>query len=179
MFEINFFEKKQTNFLPYLISGVFMLLLVAVGGYFFVSYTSYIKTDEENSVWLQEAAEPLTISQQIETYDTLTKRLTGDKTVFEERQYPMDLLVKELVAIVPNQDKNISIVNVNESNQVTLVLEELSIDELSNTIDLFNDLNYVTNTHLIRIENQTTQTGSLVEMRLELDETVLREELVP
>ena len=35
MFEVNFFEKKQRNFLPYVLSGAFLFLLVLVGVYFF------------------------------------------------------------------------------------------------------------------------------------------------
>ena len=45
MFEVNFFEKKQRNFLPYVLSGAFLFLLVLVGVYFFSAQAYYTKAE--------------------------------------------------------------------------------------------------------------------------------------
>ena len=179
MFEVNFFEKKQRNLLPHLMSGIFAILFIAMGIYFFLSYTHYVQTDETNKNWLREEADQLAISRQMEKYDQLTKRLTENKAIFEGKQYPMSGVVRELAAQVPNEEESISIFGLNESNQATLVLEKMSIDEISETINRFNELPYIKNTHLIRIENQTSEPESLVELRVELDEEILREEVRP
>ena len=44
MFEVNFFEKKQRNFLPYVLSGAFLFLLVLVGVYFFYGASILLKS---------------------------------------------------------------------------------------------------------------------------------------
>lgn len=71
-----------------------------------------------------------------------------------------------------------TIFNKNETNQITLVLEGLTITEISDAIENFKALVYVSDVQFIRMENQSDGAGSTVEVWLELDEVALREEVL-
>jgi hypothetical protein len=72
----------------------------------------------------------------------------------------------------------VAIFNKNETNQITLVLEGPTVTEISETVEKFKALAYVSNVQLIRMENQLDGAGSTVELWLDLDEAALREEVL-
>ena len=71
-----------------------------------------------------------------------------------------------------------TIFNKNETNQITLVLEGLTVTEISEAVENFKALAYVSDVQFIRMENQLDGAGSTVELWLELDEAALREEVL-
>ena len=83
MFEVNFFEKKQRNFLPYVLGGAFLFLLVLVGIYFFSAQAYYTKTEIRDQEWLQAEEEQL-VSRQMQEYAQLTEQVAENKATFEE-----------------------------------------------------------------------------------------------
>ena len=178
MFEVNFFEKKQRNFLPFVLSGAFLFLFVLVGIYFISAQAYYTKAETSDREWLQAEAEQLRVSRQMQEYAQLTERTAENKATFEAKQYPMAYVTKAVMALVPNAEQHLTILNKNETNQITLVLDGLTVTEISETVEKFQALAYVSNVHLIRMENQLDGVGSTVELWLELDEAALREEVL-
>lgn len=165
-------------FLPYVLSGAFLFLLVLVGVYFFSAQAYYTKAEIRDREWLQTEEEQLSISRQMQEYAQLTDRTAENKATFEAKQYPMAFVAKEIMAQVPISEQHVAIFNKNETNQITLVLEGLTVTEISETVEKFKALAYVSNVQLIRMENQVDGAGSTVELWLDLDEAALREEVL-
>lgn len=178
MFEVNFFEKKQRNFLPYVLSGIFLFLLVLVGVYFFSMQTYYANAEVRDLEWLQAEEEQLKISRQMQEYAQLTEQVAENKAAFETKQYPMAYVTKEILEQVPNAEQHMTIFNKNETNQITLVLEGLTVTEISEAVEKFRALVYVSDVQFIRMENQLDGAGSTAELWLELDEAALRGEVL-
>lgn len=178
MFEVNFFEKKQRNFLPYVLGGAFFVLLALVGVYFFLMQAYYVNAEVRDQEWLQAEEAQLMVSRQMQEYAQLTEQVAENKVTFEAKQYPMAYVTKAIIAQVPNGEQRVTIFNKNETNQITLVLEGLTITELSDAVEKFKALVYVSDVQLIRMENQTDGAGSTVELWLELDEVALQEEVL-
>ena len=178
MFEVNFFEKKQRNFLPYLLSAVFLLLLVLVGVYFFSAQAYYANAEVRDQEWLQVEEEQLKVSRQMQEYARLTEQVEENKVAFEAKQYPMAYVIKSILEQVPNGEQHVTIFSKNETNQITLVLEGLTITEISDAFDKFKALPFVSDVHFIRMDNQPDGAGSAVEIWLEINEEVLREEVL-
>lgn len=178
MFEVNFFEKKQRNFLPYVLSGAFLFLLALVGVYFFFMQVYYVNAEVRDQEWLQAEEEQLIVSRQMQEYAQLTEQAADNKATFEEMQYQMAYLTKAIIAQVPNGEPRVTIFNKNETNQITLVLEGLTVTEISDAVENFKALVYVSDVQFIRMENQPDGAGSTVELWLELDEAALRKEVL-
>ena len=175
MFEVNFFEKKQKNVLPYILSGIFFFLFVLLGIYFFSMQLYYNNAEVRNQEWLQMEEEELKISRQMQEYDQLTQQVGDNKVAFETMQYPMAYVSKTILENIPNAEKHVSIFNKNETNQLTLVLEDLTPAEVSATVEKIKTVPFISTVHFIRMENQTDGVGSVVELWLEIDETALEE----
>lgn len=178
MFEVNFFEKKQRNFLPYVLGGAFLILLVLVGIYFFSAQAYYTKAEIRDQEWLQAEEEQLRMSRQMQEYEQLTEQVAENKATFEAKQYPMAFVTKAIIEQVPNGEQHVTIFNKNETNQITLVLEGLTVTEISEAVEKFKALGYVSDVQFISMENQLDGAGSTVELWLELDEAALREEVL-
>ena len=178
MFEVNFFEKKQRNFLPYVLGGAFLILLVLVGIYFFTAQAYYTKAEIRDQEWLQAEEEQLRVSRQMQEYAQLTDQVAENKATFEAKQYPMAFVTKAIIEQVPNGEQHVTIFNKNETNQITLVLEGLTVTEISEAVEKFKALDYVSDVQFISMENQLDGAGSTVELWLELDEAALREEVL-
>lgn len=178
MFEVNFFEKKQINFLPYVLGGTFLFLLIIVGIYFFSAQAYYTKAEMRDQEWLQAEEEQLMVSRQMQEYAQLTDQVAENKATFEAKQYPMSYVTKAIVEQVPNGEQHVTILNKNETNQITLVLEGLTVTEISEAVEKFKSLVYVSDVQFIRMENQLDGASSTVELWLELDEAALREEVL-
>lgn len=178
MFEVNFFEKKQRNFLPYVLGSAFLILLVLTGVYFFTAQAYYAKAEIRDQEWLQAEEEQLSVSRQMQEYAQLTDQVAENKATFEAKQYPMAFVTKAIMAQVPNGEQHVTIFNKNETNQITLVLEGLTVTEISETVEKFKALMYVSDVQFISMENQLDGAGSTVELWLELDEAALIEEVL-
>lgn len=174
MFEVNFFEKKQKNYLPHLLTLLSLVLLLGIGIYLFMTRTFLLNTDNKNNTWLVDEANQMAISRQMKHYEQTTARLNEDRVLFEEMQYPMAIAAEAIIAVIPGGSANIATFSLDESNQLTLVLNNLSVKETDKTISKFRQQAYVTNVQLIRVENQGEGSSSLAEIWVTLDEDALR-----
>ena len=177
MFEVNFFEKKQKNYLPALLGAFTLIILTGIGLYFFTAYTSLVRQDEQNKEWLVTEAEQVLISRQIKNYAETTAQLNDEKSLFEEMVYPMATAAELLVKRVPGGSGNITSFNLSAENQLTLVLGNLSVTQIDETVLDFRKQDYVANVQLIRVESGAEDTGSLAEIWFTLDEATLRGEV--
>lgn len=176
MFEVNFFEKKQRNYLPQLLGILTILILVGIGLYFFTTHAYLVGKDEQNKEWLVTEAEQVAVSRQIRNYELTTAQLNEEKSLFEEMQYPMATAADSLVKLVPGGSGSIMTFNLSAENQLTLVLGNLSITEINETVLAFREQDYVMNVQLIRVESEVEDTDLLAEIWVTLDEDVLRGE---
>lgn len=103
MFEVNFFEKKQKNYLPALLGAFTLIMIMGIGLYFFAAYTSLVHQDERNKEWLVTEAEQVLISRQIKNYAETTMQLNDEKSLFEEMKYPMATAAELLVKRIPGE----------------------------------------------------------------------------
>ena len=161
-----------------MLGGAFLLLRVLVGIYFFSAQAYYTKAEIRDQEWLQAEEDQLRVTRQMQEYAQLTERTAENKATFEAKQYPMAFVTNAIMAQIPNGEQHLTIFNKNETNQITLVLDGLTVTEISEAVEKFKALAYVSDVHLIRMENQLDGAGSTVELWLELDEAVLREEVL-
>ncbi|WP_414838574.1 hypothetical protein [Carnobacterium sp. TMP28] len=176
MFEVNFFEKKQKNFLPYLLTGMFLFLLILLGLYFFSMQAHYTNTEKQNKEWLQAEQENLDTSKEMQKYVQLTQKAVENKVAFKAKQYPIAYVTKVILEQIPDAKQQVTIFNKNELNQVTLIVEGLTTKELANTVEKFKTVEFISDVHLIRMENKLDGAGSIVELWLEIDETTIVKE---
>ncbi|MGO4994660.1 hypothetical protein ACTQ5F_06450 [Jeotgalibaca porci] len=178
MFEVNFFEKKQNNYLPHLLGALTVIILIGIGLYFFTTHSYLVRKEEENQRWLVNEADQIAVSRQIKNYEVTTAQLTEDKAVFTEMAYPIAAAADAITTLVPGGAAKIASFNLLVDNQVTLVLEDVSITEIDKTVQDFRDQEYVTQAQLIRVESEIADAGSLAEIWITLDESVLKGEAV-
>lgn len=174
MFEVNFFEKKQKNYLLHLLIVLSVLFLSGIGIYFFMTRALLLHTEEENNAWLANEAKRVAISRQMKQYEAVTAQLTEEKMLFENRQYPMATAAESIIGLIPGGSANITTFSLDESNQVTLVLNNLSVKDINETVLKFRQQAYAADVQLIRVENQGEDSSSLAEIWVTLDEEVLR-----
>lgn len=178
MFEVNFFEKKQKNFLPYLISSIFLVLLLAVGIYFMLTYSHYQRQDKSNNNWLVEKQEAVALAQEMQEIVQLTNHVSLSQKMLQEEQYPMTEMTEDLISLVPNEEGTVRVFESSESNRVTFILENLTIDRISETFDAIKEQPYVDSVQMHRLENQHTPLETyLVEFAIMIDEATLKEVL--
>ncbi|QII81432.1 hypothetical protein [Jeotgalibaca arthritidis] len=175
MFELNFFEKKKTNFLPHLLTALFAVLLLLSGLYFFFSYQNYVNIDKDNQYWLLEEADQLALARQMQSYDQLTKQLLVDQVYFEENQYPINTVIQGLNDQLADQSDHLLTFSLNTDNQVTFVLENSGMTDISAAIDRFSKLDYVTKVQLVRLEETESDYLFLAELRVDLNEEAIEE----
>lgn len=175
MFELNFFEKKKTNFLPHLLTALFAVLLLLSGLYFFFSYQNYVNIDKDNQYWLLEEADQLAMARQMQSYDQLTKQLLVDQVYFEENQYPINTVIQGLNDQLMDQSDHLLTFSLNTDNHVTFVLENSGMTDISAAIDRFSKLDYVTKVQLVRLEETESDHLFLAELRVDLNEEAIEE----
>ena len=175
MFELNFFEKKKTNFLPHLLTALFAVLLLLSGLYFFFSYQNYVNIDKDNQYWLLEEADQLEMARQMQSYDQLTKQLLVDQVYFEENQYPINTVIQGLNDQLADQSDHLLTFSLNTDNHVTFVLENSGMTDISAAIDRFSKLDYVTKVQLVRLEETESDYLFLAELRVDLNEEAIEE----
>ena len=176
--QINFFEKKQTNYLPHLIVGIFLALLLLLAGYLTVSYNVYVSQARSNREWLVQEAEAIRVSRQMEEYDRLTDQLTANYPQFQALQIPIAQVASDLIAQLPDDNQGITTFALDGVKQATIVLEDVAVDDVSTTITRLQALDFVTNTNFIRLD-RAEESAFGAEVSVELNEEQLKSEVQP
>lgn len=176
MIDINFFEKKQVNILPYILGGVFFLLLVLMSSYFYMTHSYYTGVQEESNQWMQANAQDVALSRRIESVDRLADQSAGVQESLTDSQYPMAFVTEDIASVIPDEVEQVSALQLNDTNQIVLILENTTVEEASSIITNFETLDYIDRVQLLRLENQQDESSQFsFEMTLDVNDAVLRE----
>ena len=158
MIEINFFEKKKKNILPYTVVGIFLLSILLLGTYFFITYTKQENLIEEKNQWLTDNTEDIALSREISQVDQLTIQSVSVQETLRSKQYPMDTLTKELMSFIPNEAEHVSSFQLSESsNQVSLIIENINTTGIQSIIEELEKQTYIEDIELLRAEDQNQE----------------------
>lgn len=178
MININFFEKEKTNILPYIVGGIFFLLLLLMGLYFFMVRGQLNSSIENNNHWLSENAEEVVLSRRISRVDQLQSESIDVQEHLRTIQQPTNELIEDLVAVIPNEADRVSTLQLTESNQVMLILENIETNEGHAIVENLQALPFVNDVQFLYAENQTTSDDEdfRYELTVDIDPNVLLEE---
>lgn len=177
MININFFEKKEINILPYLITGVFLLALVLMSLYFYFArtYLSDVTTDQE--IWINEHAEEVLLAEKMSQLDQQYNETIELKEKLEADQYPMYQVAVEIAATVPNELVQISSFQLANGGQLTLTLENTDAIMAQEIVEQIEYLPYITELQLLYAETQGQDGTQLrFDLIISLDEELLMQE---
>lgn len=176
MININFFEKKQVNILPYIVAGVFFILFLVMGIYFFFTHSYYSESIQDDKEWIQANASDVALSRRIEQIDERTMQAGEVQETLLTSQYPMSYVAKDLTALIQKEEERVQTYQLSEADQVVLVLEKTNVEEASSIIDRFNQVEYIDNVQLLRLENQQNDNNQyLFEVTLDINRERLHE----
>lgn len=157
MINVNFFEKKKVNILPHIVGGVFLVSLVLMAGYFFVTRTGLEKTIKQNNEWMQAHAEEVALSRRISRVDDLIGESNKVQATISDNQYPMFAVAEGIAAVVPNELEQIATFTLSDPSQVTLNVENTDAKAGQRIVENLEDLPYVTEVQFLHAETQGSE----------------------
>ena len=170
MINVNFFEKKKINILPYIVGGIFFITLLLMGIYFFITRSIYTNTIDDNNNWLSENAESVVLSRQINQLDRLATESDTVQETLQANQYPMDKIIVDIVSVIPNEAERIQSFHINSPNQITLRLEDTQSTMTQTIVEDLLLEDYVTGVQFLQAENSTIEDTQLrFEMIIDID----------
>lgn len=176
MININFFEKKETNILPYLVTGGFFLLLILMSVYFFFTrmYLNDVMVVKEE--WINAHNEELVLSKQMNQYEQQYQETMDLQEKLKVAQYPMNKVSEEIAASVPDELTRISTLELLEPGQLTLTLENTEAIMAQEIVENIENLPYVTELQLLYAESQGEEDAQLrFELIVSLNEELIVE----
>lgn len=179
MININFFEKKKTNILPYLVAGIFVLMLILMAIYFFFARMYFSDTVSDNNGWIEAETEEVVLSRQMNQLDQQYNEAIELQEGLKQNQYPMNKVTEEIAASVPDEAKRISSFQLEDSSQLTLVLENTKASVGLSIVEEIETLPYVTGVQFLHADNEGEKDKELrFELIVDLDESLMTEEEV-
>lgn len=177
MMQVNFFEKKKINLLPYILGGIFVLLLLLMSGSIYIVRTSYETTIEEKNTWLSENAEAVVLSRQISQLEGLANESITVQETLRQNQFPMNELATELAETVPNENDRIASFHILSDSQVTLILENTEPTMAQTIVENLEEKPYVDAVQFLHAENPNPEDNQVrFEMIVDLNIDNLLEE---
>ncbi|GEN50655.1 hypothetical protein [Alkalibacterium pelagium] len=176
MIEINFFEKKARNVLPHLMIVFFFAGVMIVGIYFFLMHGLYVRQDQNSMQLLQQRSEEVSVARNMSRVDRAITMNEQAMTVLEANQYPLVYLTEDITGVIPDSEETVVTFTLNETNELMVQLDQSLVEESAELITDLEMLPYVTRVHMTRLENQGEDAGHLIELTLDIDEQILKEE---
>lgn len=178
MINVNFFEKKKTNILPYIVGGLFFLFLLLMAAYFFLTRSMSENAIEEKNNWLNDNAEQVALSRQISQLDRLATESDTVQQQLLDSRYPMDELTSDIVTVVPDEVNRIQSFTLNSPNQISLILEDTTTTMAQTIVEDLVEKDYVTGVQFLSAQEQNTENSALrFEFIIDIDvENILEEE---
>lgn len=177
MINVNFFEKKKLNVLPYIIGGIFFLFLLLMGAYFFVTRAFYENKIDEKQTWLSDNVESVVLSRQISQLDRLATESDTVQETLQANQYPMDEIIVDIVSVIPNETERIQSFHLSNPNQIVLRLEDTQSTMAQTIVEDLLEKDYVIGVQFLQAENSTIEdTQFRFEMIIDIDANNLLEE---
>lgn len=176
MIDINFFEKKSINVLPYILAGVFLIFLALGGTYLYLTRAYYTNVQQDRSEWISANAEEVALSRQIQQLDELANQSTQVQETLNQSQFPMVYVTEDLLSAVGSELDQVSTYQLSEGNQVILFLENTEVSEVSAMIEELETKAYVDRVQFLRLESQQTESDQYAfELTVDLNSETLSE----
>jgi hypothetical protein len=155
MINVNFFKKEKKNILPLIVMVSFLLMLFAMGLFFYFSRQYYEKTIDDQTDWMTVHAEEVVLSRRLNQLDQHTAKSIVVQEDLRARQYPMNALVENIIAFIPDENNRVqSFQLTQESNQVALIIENTNTMEARNIVEDLNSQPFIEAVQLLRAEEQ-------------------------
>lgn len=177
MININFFEKKETNILPYLVAGGFFLVLILMSIYFFFARMYLKDSASDKEAWMDTYAEEVVLSKKMGQLEQQYEETMILQEQLKSTQYPMHKVATEIADSVPDELTRVSSFQLLDPNQLTLTLENTEAIMAQEIVENIESLPYVTEIQLVYAESQGEEDNqSRFELIISLDEELLAEE---
>lgn len=177
MININFFEKKETNILPYIVAGGFFLLLILMSVHFFFTRMYLEDSAADKEEWMDTYAEEVLLSQRMNQLDRQYDETMELQEILKSTQYPMNKIAVEIAASIPDELNRIASFQLMNPNQLTLTLENTEAIMAQEIVENIENLPYVTDLQLLYAESQGQEDERLrFELIISLDEEMIVEE---
>lgn len=177
MINVNFFEKKEKNILPYIVVGGFLTLLLLMGIYFFFArmYLKDAAADKED--WIEEHAEEVVLSKRMSQLEEQYDETMELQTKLKEEQYPMYQVTVDIAESVPDEADRLTSFQLLESNQLTLSLENTDALMAQEIVENIESLPYIEGVQLLYAESQNEKDAERrFEIIVDLDESLIFKE---
>lgn len=161
MMNVNFFEKKTINILPYIVGGIFILSLLLMAGYFLFTETYYENQIQEKNDWLSEHAEQVVLSREISRLDRLASDTDTVQQQLLDNRYPMDDIIIDVVTAIPDEVNRVQSFTLNSPTQISLVLDDTTTVMAQTIVEDLIERNYVTDVQFLSVQNQNTEDSGL------------------
>lgn len=161
MIEINFFEKKEHNRLPYLIGSLFLLLFFLIGLYFLAARNYYETAIAKKNNWIADQAEEIELSTQLYQYKEKTENAIAYQTTLKAEQEPIDQLIKKITGAVPDEINQIASFEFSDSTQIRLRLINTDTRTAQQIVENIRKISYIDRTQLIHAENTNIESNEL------------------
>lgn len=177
MMNVNFFEKKKINILPYIVGGAFFVFLLLMGLYFFLTRTHYEQTVEENNRWLSDNAESVVMSRQISRLDDLAVQSIAVQENLRSNQYPMNEIAADLASTVPDETNQIVSFHIIDPNQVTLIIENTPATTAQSIVEDLEERTYVEGVQFLHVDSlNLEEVPTRFEMMININADAMTEE---
>lgn len=177
MININFFEKKETNILPYLVAGGFFLLLILMSVYFFFVRMHLQEATSDKEEWINAHVEEVVLSKKMNQFEQQYIETMELQAKLKVAQYPMHKVAKEIAASVPDELTRISTFQLSNPGQLTLTLENTEAIMAQEIVESIESLPYTTGLQLLYAESQSEEDGQLrFELIVGLNEELIDKE---
>lgn len=161
MMNVNFFEKKTINILPYIVGGIFFLSLLLMAGYFLFAETYYENQIQEKNDWLSEQAEQVVLSREISRLDRLASDSDTVQQQLLDNRYPMDEIIIDVVSVIPDEVNRVQSFTLNSPTQISLVLDDTTTVMAQTIVEGLDEKDYVTDVQFLSAQNQNTEDSAL------------------
>lgn len=176
MININLFERKQINRLPYLIGSGFLILSLILTLYLFGARQYYIMQDSQNMQKIEQQREAVQEARRLELLNTQIGQSESNIQEIAALRHTIPFLFEDIHANLPANAEHITSFNLTADYEILLSLYDMNYDELTSLIEKLDSIDYVTSVQLVTL-TKTPDSENLYtsEITIILDQTMLRE----
>ncbi|WP_080146570.1 PilN domain-containing protein [Marinilactibacillus piezotolerans] len=177
MININFFEKKQVNQLPYVILTGFVVFSVILLVYLFGANQYYALKDQSNMQQIESQLSEVQEARQLELLQTQITEAELIQQQIQENRHSIPYLIEDIHRYLPDSSEHITAFNFTSEFELIIALQNLSYNEITELIEALNGIDYVSSARLMSL-TKPTEAGDvyLSEISIRLSEAALREE---
>ncbi|EXJ22418.1 hypothetical protein ADIAL_2004 [Alkalibacterium sp. AK22] len=176
MIEINFFEKKARNILPYLLGALLLLGLLVIGLYLFLMHSLYASQDVQNLEQIARQSEDVALSREMQRLSRETEQNAQVVSNFEDSRYPIVFLTADIANSIPESEETVISFNLNSPEELVLELNQSQIQASADLISTFEDKSYVNHVLFDRLISEREGDEHVIQLTLIINQEAMREE---